>query len=353
MWAAPRAAASTNAAVLNWTGLTDSYGVPIGDYCLALASVPEQITQAGPGIGWDPASWAQWSLHAMAVVAANLTTAHILTAEAGCFIGVIAVALWVMKTTVSAYWLAVVGEVARAIAGGVVHATAALGVLLAVIPIGVFAGVLAVRRGEAGRGTTMILSALGMPALSVALFADPAGEMYGPHGLLAFGRRVGFSVAQAARPGGALPGTGMGGQVQSLTASLITHTVREPLQLWNFGHVVDHVAGCGPAWSAAVRSAVSDAPIRAMGRCGDRSALAYAAASGRHQHLGRGGVRRRRVAAGRVHGGVGVGGAAGVGAGDLDDGDPAAGAVAGCGSRAPRAAARWRWCGSSSGTASR
>ena len=31
------------------------------------------------------------------------------------------------------------------------------------------------------------------------LFADPVGEMYGPHGLLAFGRRVGFSVAQAAR----------------------------------------------------------------------------------------------------------------------------------------------------------
>jgi hypothetical protein len=279
VWAAPRAAASTNAAVLNWTGLTDSYGVPIGDYFLALASVPEQITQAGPGVGWDPASWAQWSLHAMAVVAANLTTAHLLTAEAGCFIGVIAVALWVMKTTVSAYWLAVVGEVARAIAGGVVHATAALGALLAVIPIGVFAGVLAVRRGEAGRGTTMILSALGMPALSVAVFADPAGEMYGPHGLLTFGRRVGFSVAQAARPGGALPGTGMGGQVQSLTASLITHTVREPLQLWNFGHVVDHVGGCGQAWSAAVRSAVSDAPIRAMGRCGDRSALAYA------QHL--------------------------------------------------------------------
>jgi hypothetical protein len=71
----------------------------------------------------------------------------------------------------------------------------------------------------------------------------------------------------------------MGGQVQSLTASLITHTVREPLQLWNFGHVVDHVGGCGPAWSAAVRSAVSDAPIRAMRRCGDLGALAYA------QHL--------------------------------------------------------------------
>jgi len=277
--AAPQASAATNAAVLNWTGLKDSYGVPIGDYCLALASIPEQISQAGPGVNWDPASWAKWSLHAMAVLAANLTTAHILTAEAGFFVGVIAVALWIMKITVSSYWLAVVGALARAITGGVIHVTAGLGLLAAVIPIGVFAGVVTMRRGEAGRGAMMILAALATPALSVALFADPAGEMYGPRGLLAFGRAVGFSVAQAARPGGALAGAGFTGQVESLTGSLITHTVREPLQLWNFGHVVDRVGGCGPAWSAAVRSGVSDAPIRAMGRCGDRAALGYA------QHL--------------------------------------------------------------------
>jgi hypothetical protein len=276
VWAAPRASAATNATVLNWTGLKDSYGVPIGDYYLAIASIPEQISQAGPSVTWDPASWAKWSLHAMAVIAANLTTAHILTAEAGFFIGIIAVALWIMKITVSSYWLAVVGELARAITGAVVHVTTGLGLLLAVIPVGVFTGVVTIRRGEAGRGAMTVLGALTMPMLSLALFADPVGEMYGPHGLLAFGRRVGFSVAQAARPGGALAGAGFTGQLESLTGSLITHTVREPLQLWNFGHVVDRVGGCGPAWSAAVRSGVSDAPIRAMGRCGDRAALAYA-----------------------------------------------------------------------------
>jgi hypothetical protein len=274
--AAPQASAATNATALNWTGLKDSYGVPIGDYFLAIASIPEQISQAGPGVSWDPASWASWSLHAMAVIATNLTTASIMTAEAGLFIGVIAVALWIMKITVSTYWLAVVGELARAITAGVVQVTTGLGLLLAVIPVGVFTGAVTIRRGEAGRGATMILVALAIPALSVALFADPAGEMYGPHGLLAFGRRVGFSVAQAARPGGALSGAGLTGQVESLTGSLITHTVREPLQLWNFGHVVDLVGGCGPAWSTAVRAGVSDAPIRAMGRCGDRAALAYA-----------------------------------------------------------------------------
>jgi len=160
VWAAPHAGAATNATVLNWTGLKDSYGVPIGDYFLAIAPIPEQISQAGPGVNWDPASWAKWSVHAMAVIAANVTTAHILTAEAGFFVGVIAVALWIMKVTVSTYWLAVVGEVARAITGGVIQVTTGLGLLLVVIPIGVFTGVVTIRRGEAGRGAMMVLVAL-------------------------------------------------------------------------------------------------------------------------------------------------------------------------------------------------
>jgi hypothetical protein len=94
---------------------------------------------------------------------------------------------------------------------------------------------------------------------------------------LAFGRRIGFSVAEAATHNGSLAVPG--GGVDALTASLITHTVREPLQLWNFAHVVDRVGSCEAAWSAAVRTGVPGAPITAMASCGDRSAVAYA------QHL--------------------------------------------------------------------
>jgi hypothetical protein len=156
-----------------------------------------------------------------------------------------------------------------------------LGLLAIAIPIGVFAGVVTIHRGEAGRGWTMILIALTMPALSIAIFANPAGLMYGEGGLLEFARRVGFSVAQAATPGhnGTFDGVGSGGQVDALTASLITHTVREPLQLWNFGQVVDRVGGCGAAWSAAVNRGAPDGPIRAMQSCGNTAAVSYA------QHL--------------------------------------------------------------------
>ena len=132
MWAAPQASAATNAAVLNWTGLKDSYGVPIGDYCLAIASIPEQISQAGPERGLGSGQLGEMEPARDGGDRRQSDHGHILTAEAGFFIGVIAVALWIMKITVSTYWLAVIGEIARAITGGVIHVTTGLGLLAAV-----------------------------------------------------------------------------------------------------------------------------------------------------------------------------------------------------------------------------
>ncbi|MCW2649097.1 MAG: hypothetical protein JWR32_73 [Mycobacterium sp.] len=274
---APQASAASNAAVLNWTGLKDSYGVPIGDYYLSVASITETITQAGPQVSWDPASWAAWSMHLVTVAGSHWAVASILTGEAGLFVGITAIALVILRITVSTYWLTVIGEIARALSGAVVQVTTRLGVLLIAIPFGVFVGVVTIRRGEAGRGWTMILIALTLPALSVAVFDDPAGEMYGPDGLLAFGRRVGFSVAEAATHNGQLnSAVDANGQVDSLTASLITHVTREPLSLFNFGHLVDRVGNCGAAWSAALRVGLPDGPVRAMAACGDHDAVAYA-----------------------------------------------------------------------------
>lgn len=272
---APRASAASNAMLLNWTGLRDTYGVAPGDYVFAMTSVREQIVAAGPGVSLDPGTWMQWMGHTLAVLLANVTAANILTAEAGFFCGAVTLALWLFRLTVSTYWLTVVGEIARAITVGVVQVTTRLGLIALAVPIGVFVGVLTLRRGERGRGWTMILVAVTMPALSVVVFSDPASQMYGPDGVLAFGRRVGFSVAEAATHNGAVASGGFDGQVDALTASILTHTVREPLQLWNFGHVVDHVGGCGAAWSAAVRRGEQDGPVAAMRSCGDHAAVAY------------------------------------------------------------------------------
>ena len=274
---APAASASTNSVMLNWTGLRDTYGVPIGDYYLSLASIRDQITQAGPDASaWDPSSWWPWMIHALSVMFTSLAAANILTGEVSIFVGIIALSLWVMRLTISTYWLTVLGEIAKAITTAVISVTTRWGLVGITVPIGVFVGVLAIRRGEAGRGWTMIMLAITMPALAVTVFSDPAGMMYGPDGLLAFGRRVGFSTAEAATHNGAIGGGGFSGQVDTLTSSLITHVVREPLEVFNFGHVVDNVGSCAGPYSAALQQGAPDGPVKALSLCGDGTAVHYA-----------------------------------------------------------------------------
>jgi hypothetical protein len=274
---APAASASTNSVVLNWTGLHDNNGVPIGDFYLALASLHDQITQAGPDASMlDPSTWWPWMMHGLEAMFMSLTAANILTGEASVFVGVIAVSLWVMRLTISTYWLTVFGEIAKAVTAAVISVTTRWGLVAITVPIGVFVGVLAIRRGEQGRGWTMIMAAIMMPALAVTVFSDPAGMMYGPNGLLAFGRRVAFSTAQAATHNGAISGGGFTGQVDTLSSSLITHVVREPLEVFNFGHVVDNAGACGAQYSQALLQGASDGPVKAMARCGDAAAVHYA-----------------------------------------------------------------------------
>ena len=247
----------------------------------------------------------------------GLAAANILTAEAGMFIGIVALALWLLKVTVSTYWLTVIGEIARAIAGAVIQVTTALGLLMLAVPIGVFAGVVTIKRGEAGprldhdRRRADHACGLGgdlQRPRRADVRARRAARVRAPHRVLG---RLGRHPQRCA-------GRLRSGQVDTLTASLITRTVREPLQLWNFGHVVDRVGGCGAAWSAAVGRGESDGPIRAMAACGDRARRRLRPAPRRHQHLGRMRIHPRRRAAGVVHDRLRLGCAAGVGHGDLD-----------------------------------
>ena len=275
---APQAAASSNAQALNWTGIHDNYGVPIGDYYLSMASLPDRITQGGPqGSGWNPATWGPWFLHGLKAVFDTFTAANILTAEAGIFIGVLALSMWLFKLTVSAFWVGMFGQLARAVTDGVVGVVGRWGLAGMSVAVGAYLGVRAVQRGEHGRGYTKIALAFFMPILAVTVLSDPAGLMYGPHGLLMFGRSMGFSTAEAAtHHGSAIGGGGFAGQIDTLSSSLVTHVVREPLEVFNFGHVVDSVGGCGGAYSAALRDTVMDGAVKAMQSCGDIAAVRYA-----------------------------------------------------------------------------
>lgn len=103
--AAPPAAASTLAGALNWTGVTDSHGVPVGNYYLSVVSTTEAITKAGPGLSWDPSSWARWLANAVTTGMTHEGVIELLQAQAGIYIFMIAMSLWLLRFAMSNTWL--------------------------------------------------------------------------------------------------------------------------------------------------------------------------------------------------------------------------------------------------------
>jgi hypothetical protein len=276
--AAPRAVAATMNTALNWTGITDSAGVPIGAYYLSTVDTLEAITDGGPDVSLtDPSSWVQWGVHSLTTGITHDTIATWIQAEASLYIFMLTAALWLLRFSMSStwlYWLATwfrpIFEVLHRFL--IDHHFYAICLLL-----GVAVGAHHILvRGHHGRGAGIILSAFAIMILGVYLLRDPIGELYSDNGLLNQARGLGFSTAQAALNNGPITAGGSAAQLGKLTSQLVDALVRAPLQIWNFGTTVDNIGSCGPAWSHAILTGVRDAPAHAMQGCGAPQALGYA-----------------------------------------------------------------------------
>jgi hypothetical protein len=277
---APPAWASTMAGTLNWTGITDSHGVPLGAYYLSTVSTSEAITEAGPGLSADPSSWATWLDHALLTGLTHQSVAAWLQTEAALYIVMLTVALWLLRFAMSSTWLYWLATWFRPLFEAIRNLMADLWVfpICLALALGVGAYHLLWHRHR-GRGWGIILSSFAIGILGLALTRDPLTDLYSDNGLLNQGRNLGFTVAQAALNNGGLTAGDSTAQLRNLTGMIADATVRTPLQLWNFGTPVDGIGGCGDTWSHAVMTGVADAPARAMATCGAPQALAYA------QHL--------------------------------------------------------------------
>src|SRR5262249_35015135 len=117
------------------------------------------------------------------------------------------------------------------------------------------------------------MTLLVLASLSALFLRDPLGEVLFPDGMLAQGRNVGLSVA-----------AGLNGDnnpnpealVDTMQHNMVDNFVRHPLQVWNFGHVVDERPGCASAWSSGI-SAGSDSQVKkGLKSCGDSAAASAA-----------------------------------------------------------------------------
>lgn len=276
--AAPRATAATMSAALNWTGITDSYGVPVGAYYLSTVDTMEALTKGGPDVSVvDPGSWVRWGAHAITSGLTHETVASWMQAQASVYIFLIAAVLWLLKFAMSStwlYWLAIwFAPILEALRQLLVD----LRFFEICLALGIAVGAFHILwHGRRGHGAAIILTAFAIGMLGLWLTRDPLGELTGDDGLLNQARTLGFGVAQAAANNGPIASGGATAQLSHLTSVLADALLRAPLQIWNFGMTVDSIGTCGQDWSAAIMSGVRDAPAHAMEGCGAPQALQYA-----------------------------------------------------------------------------
>jgi len=254
--AAPPAFASTMAGVLNWTGIKDTSGVPLGSYYLSVVSAGEAITQAGPDLSINPASWARWLGNAVVTGVSHDTIVSWLQAQVSFYVFMITVALWLLRFAMSSTWLYWLATWFRPL----FDVLRALLIDLWVFPICLvlalgYGAYQMLWHGRRGLGWSIMLSsvAIGVIGMILVFQGDPLGELSGDHGLLFEARTLAFTAAQGAVNNGSLvPGADNAANLDHLTAVTADAVLRHPLQLMNFGMVVDNVGECGTAYSKAL-----------------------------------------------------------------------------------------------------
>ncbi|MFI6363606.1 hypothetical protein ACIBG0_12755 [Nocardia sp. NPDC050630] len=182
-------------------------------------------------------------------------------------------AIWLPTDTLDFGWLTVVSKplegVAHSLSGQIATPIMLLTfVAIGAVPVGVF-----IVRGYFSKASMQVVMMVGVAILGPLFLAEPLAEVLAPDGLLAQGRNLGISVA-AGLNGNSNPNPNQ--LIQTMQADMADNFARSPLQVWNFGHVVDDRASCRAAWSAGVMAGDEDRVKNGMKSCGDSAAYSAA-----------------------------------------------------------------------------
>ncbi|GGL42933.1 hypothetical protein [Nocardia jinanensis] len=232
-----------------WMNVRDSFGVALADYTY--------ISDKG-GL-FDPGATVVWTIVGLEFVG---------------YMVIVTSAIWFIGFVLSFAWLDFFANALRGTAGAFADQLATPSVLITAATIGAFFVAWFIVRGFHARAVIQTVTMLAVAVLGPLFLADPLATALGSDGLLARGRDVGLAVA-----------TGLNGStnrnpdlaVSTLQGDMADNFARRPVQVWNFGHVVDNQSTCAAAWSSGVTSGDTDRTQRALHACGDTAAAAAAA----------------------------------------------------------------------------
>ncbi|KDE96894.1 hypothetical protein Y900_030130 [Mycolicibacterium aromaticivorans JS19b1 = JCM 16368] len=249
---APTATADTLGSAWSFTGLHDSYGVPIGQHFVSLPPLMEMIGSNGPEFGVDPTTWGPAIMSSLNTSMTYAQLNMVLAWETAFLIGVCSVGIWLIKFALGVLWLAWLG----AIASPIVDTMKAMiermhlfegGILFSIV----VGGILCLTTGFS-TGIGIILGGFVALLLFWLLLRDPTGELISDNGLLGIGRSLGFSLAQGVVHNGPVAAGGTSAQLDTLTSWMVDVLVRDMVELVNFGQLIDDIPGCASAYNGAL-----------------------------------------------------------------------------------------------------
>jgi hypothetical protein len=123
------------------------------------------------------------------------------------------------------------------------------------------------------KAVLQIVTMLGVAVLGPVFLAQPLADVLSSDGLLAQGRNLGLAVA-AGLNGNDNPNPTQ--LVTTMQQDLADNFARRPVQVWNFGHVIDDQPACRSVWSAGMAAGDEDRVRKGMRTCGDSAAHAKA-----------------------------------------------------------------------------
>lgn len=231
--------------VLDWTNVHDSSGVKLSDYLFVTSD----------GSLFRPAQ-------TLLIILLRLE-----------FLGwwiLLTLSIWLIGWVLSFAWLNTLSHVMDGVSHSLVHQFATAPVMFAAATFGAFFVAYFVARGFYGRATRQIVVMMVVALTGLIFLAEPLGLVLGPNGALMKGRDFGVAVAAGLNGN---PNPDPRAVVASMQSTLTDGFARHPLQVWNFGHVLDGHGSCGASWSSGMAS--GDAALVRVGlqSCGDSEAF--------------------------------------------------------------------------------
>lgn len=229
---------------LDWTQVRDSSGVPLSHYSF--------VTSDGSVFR---------AFDTMLLVFVRLE-----------FLGwwvLVTLCIWLIGWVIGFRWLQRTGAIFAGAAHSVTGQLAGTGITAAAVTVGSLVVAYFVVRGSYGKAIRQAVTMLVVAIFGGLFLAQPMSHLLGPHGALIVGRDLGVSVA-AGLDG--IPAGDPSRVVAALQTTLADNFARRPLQVWNFGHVIDDRGSCGAAWSAGMTAGDASLVRAGLNSCGDTDA---------------------------------------------------------------------------------